>query len=64
MDALQDMAAFTADVHAAIFSIGVQPSVEALAAYWRELQARNRAVAADARVIAAKNRRKQELGAA
>jgi hypothetical protein len=64
MDALDDMVTFRAELHAAIFTIGVQPTLADLAAYWVHLNTEKRAVAADAAVIAAKNKSKQELGAA
>jgi hypothetical protein len=59
-DPLEDISAFGAAVQAAVFTLGIQPTKEALRAYWSGLP---RAVQADAKVIAAKDKRKAELAA-
>ena len=57
-DPLEDISAFGAAIHAAVFTLGIQPTKDALREYWETLP---RAVKADAKVIAAKDKRKAEL---
>ena len=58
MGIAEEMTAFAAAVHAAIYTLGIQPTKTALQDYWASLP---RAVKADAKVIKAKDDRKAEL---
>ena len=55
---LEDIVTFTAKIDATVFAIGKQQSVESMTAYWHTLE---KAVQADAKVIAAAKKRKAEL---
>jgi hypothetical protein len=55
---LEDIITFTAKIDATVFAISKQQSVEAMTAYWHTLE---KAVQADAKVIAAAKKRKAEL---
>lgn len=57
-DALHDMDDFKAQIDATVFAIGKQPSLDALKAYWATL---DKATQQDARVIKAKDERKEAL---
>ena len=58
---LQAESAFEASCQAAIRNIGNEPDLDSLGAYWQNLNSTERAVAADIRVIEAKDARKLEL---
>jgi hypothetical protein len=55
---LEDIVTFTAKIDATVFAISKQQSVETMTAYWHTLE---KAVQADAKVIAAAKKRKAEL---
>ena len=55
---LEDIITFTAKIDATVFAISKQQSVESMTAYWHTLE---KAVQADAKVIAAAKKRKAEL---
>lgn len=54
-------ASFEAEVSRAVDAIACESSLESLGAYWADLVRRAKGVAADRRVIAAKDRRKADL---
>lgn len=55
---LEDIVTFTAKIDSTVFALSKQPSVESMTAYWHTLE---KAVQADAKVIAAAKKRKAEL---
>jgi len=61
---LDEMAGFNADVAQALKDIAREKTLEGLGAFWTDLCARSRAVAADGRVSKAKDDRKKALSAA
>jgi hypothetical protein len=63
-DALDEMEAFGKECAAAIEAIAALQSAQDLFAYWTKLNANRRDIAADAKVIAAKDKRKAELSEA
>jgi len=57
-DPITDMETFRAEVNAAVYAMGIQPTVDALTTCWRTF---SKAVQEDASVIAAAKKRKAEL---
>jgi len=60
---MDEMAAFTRAVTAAITAIGREETLDGLGMFWADLAKSNRAVSRDAAVIAEKNKRKAEFEA-